>query len=151
VVEALSIEIPKRCVLDKIREQFPRWVVRMGKWREVEADLITSSCASTETHADLCPVHVKALLPKVVVKLAEHRLRNFAGVAGMERGFVITDFIESVFGHTDAAITTGGGGDCASQVGSILGGMNGLFASRRQQLATHVKVGTPSLFLSLSV
>jgi len=151
VVEALKIGIPKRYVLDKIRVQFPRWVVRIDKWREVEADLITSSYASTESHADLYPVYVKALLPKVEAKLAEHRLRNFAGVAGMEHGFVTTDFIESVFGYTDAVITTGGGGDCVSQVGSILGGMNGLFASRKQQLATHIKVGTPSLFLSLSM
>lgn len=54
-------------------------------------------------------------------------------------GFVTTDFIESAFGYSDAAIQTGGGGDCVSQVGSIMGGMNGLFASRRQQLAAHIK------------
>lgn len=140
VVRALEAQIPKRFVLDTIREQFPDWAVRIDKWRDVEADLIASSYASTESHAALFPVYVKALLPKVLAKLAEHRLRNFAGVAGMEHGFVTTDFIESVFGYTDAVITTGGGGDCVSQVGSILGGMNGLFASRRQQLATHIKV-----------
>ena len=78
---------------------------------------------------------------------AEHRLRNFAGAADVEHGLVTTGFIESVFGCADSAMTTGGGGGCVSQVGSTLGGMNGIFQSRRQQLAQCVKVRFASRFL----
>ena len=117
----------------------PTWRHRIEQWEKSQARLIEDSYKCTEPYAQLYPVYVNALCPKVILQINKHRLKKYTGIQDMENGFVTTDFIESSFGYADCVFSNGGVADCVSQTGAVIGGMNGVFLSRRQQLASHIK------------